>query len=169
MGSNHRLTEPWRFFVVAGQARNALGDAMVASQAASLAELDEAAQAAIAKARAKPLRAPVIIAVAVEPFIGPKVIEIEEVEAGAAAIQNMLLAAPALGLAAMWRTGEASYDPYVKAFFGLAPTSHILGFVYVGYPDMTALEARRRPAAEVTRWMGWVDADNDPNSDGRPD
>ncbi len=141
---------------------------MVASQAASLAEPGGAARAAIEKARVKPLRAPVIIAVAVEPFIGPKVIEIEEVEAGAAAIQNMLLAAPALGLAAMWRTGGASYDPHVKAFFGLAPTSHLLGFVYVGYPDMTAPEARRRPAAEVTRWMGWDNGDSGPDTDGHP-
>ena len=152
---NHRLTEPWRFFVVAGDARRELGEAMARGQAARRTGDGGDSRADYALAAAKPLRAPVVIAVAVEPASGPKVVEIEEVAAGAAAVQNMLLAAHALGLAAMWRTGEPSYDPAVKAFFGLAPTAHLLGFVYVGYPDMAVPERARRPASEVTCWLGW--------------
>jgi nitroreductase len=153
---NHRLTEPWRFFVVAGVARRAFGEAMAAGKATTTGE--PAGGTATAQAVAKAMRAPVIVAVAVEPQIGPKVIEIEEVAAGAAAVQNMLLAARALGLAAIWRTGAPAYDPIVKAFFGLSPEAHLVGFVYVGYPAELSGEVgvrTRRPAAEVTRWLGW--------------
>jgi nitroreductase len=152
---NHRLTEPWRFFVLAGEAREALGELFAALQGTKLPLDAPDRQAQIDKARAKPLRAPVVIAVAVEPAMGPKVVEIEEVLAGGAAVQNMLLAAHGLGLAAMWRTGDPAYDPAVKAFFGLPATAHIIGFVYVGYPAGAAPRMKRAPAAERVEWRGW--------------
>ncbi|MBI4771233.1 MAG: nitroreductase family protein, partial [Chloroflexi bacterium] len=46
--------------------------------------------------------------------------------ATAAAAQNLLLAAHALGLAAQWRTGPAARDPQVKAFLGLAQGPFLL-------------------------------------------
>lgn len=166
---NHRLTEPWRFVVLAGEARRAFGEVLAEGQRREAptaigggdAETVAAAAAAAtsaAKAATKPLRAPVVIAVAVEPATGPKIVESEEVAAGAAAVQNMLLAAHALGLATIWRTGAPTYDPAVKAFFGLAPTAHLLGFVYVGYPAGPAPERARTPAASLTEWRGWDDA-----------
>lgn len=152
---NHRLTEPWRFFVIAGEARRAFGEAMAAGKVAAGGDGAETATAGMV---AKALRAPVIIAVAVEPRLGPKIVELEEVTAGAAAVQNMLLAAHALGLAAIWRTGAAAYDPHVKRFFGLDEDAYLLGFVYVGYPAELSVEPAvrtRRPAAELTEWLGW--------------
>lgn len=110
---NHRLTEPWRFYVLAGDARAALGQVMGRAQAARASSTADPA-ATFAKAAAKPLRAPVVIAVAVEPTGGPKVVEVEEVAAGAAAVQNMLLAAHELGLAAIWRTGILPTTPRSK-------------------------------------------------------
>lgn len=162
---NHRLTEPWRFIVLAGEARRAfgavLGERQAAKRPATPGSPDEVAvtesRAAESKAAAKPLRAPVVIAVAVEPVVGPKIVEAEEVMAGAAAAQNMLLAAHALGLAAIWRTGDPAYDPAVKAFFGLESTAHLLGFIYVGYPEGTPPQRERTAADQVTRWLGWDD------------
>jgi nitroreductase len=149
---NHHLTEPWRFFVLAGESRRALGEVMARALVGE-PETD-VARLAFERAAAKPLRAPVVIAVAVEPA-GGKVPEIEEVAAGAAAVQNLLLTAHALGLAAMWRTGEAAYHPAVKAFFGLGPEAHLLGFVYVGYPASEPPVRDRTPASQHTRWLGW--------------
>ena len=68
---NHRLTEPWRFFVLAGEAREELGELLAALQGAKLPLDAPDRQAQIDKARAKPLRAPVVIAAAVEPATGP--------------------------------------------------------------------------------------------------
>src|SRR5436309_2816105 len=60
---NHHRTEPWRFVVLAGDARHQLGEIMAGSVRAELADPESAeGQARIEKARSKPLRAPVIIA-----------------------------------------------------------------------------------------------------------
>lgn len=147
---NHHKVRPWRFFVLTGAARERLGEAM----AQALLRRDPAAlPEAVAAERAKPLRAPVLIAVGVDRPSGPKVVEIENVCAAAAATQNLLLAAQALGLGAMWRTGPAAFEPGVKAMLGLAPEQHLVGFVYVGYP-LAELPPPNRPGAEDrTRWL----------------
>lgn len=155
-GPNHHKTEPWRFVVISGEARERLGEVMAGALWARLPQPDsEHAAALLAKERKKPLRAPVVIVAAVIPCQEPKVVEIEEVEAGAAAVQNLLTAAQALGLGAMWRTGEAAYDPAIKRFLGLPEQAHIIAFVYLGYPDMPELPPRERDAERYTTWLGW--------------
>jgi nitroreductase len=153
---NHHLTRPWRFVVLAGQARQALGEVMAASLRSRLdGTTDERAAALVEKERNKPLRAPVLIAVAVVPSRDPKVVEVEEIAAVAAGVQNMLLAAEALGLGAMWRTGDAAYDPAVKRFLGLPDEAHLLSFVYLGYPDMPRPREHESDALPYTTWLGW--------------
>src|SRR5262245_58786182 len=160
---NHRLTEPWRFIVVAGSAREALGEAMAKGKVKHIVESGQPWQAEFDRARAKALRAPVIIVLAVEPQLGPKVIETEEVYAGAAAVQNMLLAAHAFGLGAICRSGAVCFDPGVKAHLGLPESTHLIGFVYLGYPLATSIRAKRTPAGELTRWIGWDETDSNTN------
>lgn len=151
---NHYKTEPWRFVVLTGNVRHELGDVMAGVLRRRLPSPDSLeAQPMIDKERAKPLRAPVVIVVAVEPSDLPKAVEIEEIEAGAAGVENMLLAAHALGLGTMWRTGDAAYDPEVKRFLGFGPNAHIISFLYLGYPDVPALPPRERDLRPVTRWM----------------
>jgi nitroreductase len=140
---NHHLTQPWRFFVLTGEARVALGEVLARDPA-----LAPDKRAVI---RQKPLRAPVLIAVAVEP--DPKRPLLDEIAAGAAAVQNLLLAAHALGLGAIWRTGRAIEDPAVKAFLGLPDRAVLLGFVYLGFPAVVPEPPARRPAQEVTVWF----------------
>lgn len=152
---NHHKTEPWRFYVLAGNARVVLGEVMARSQARRRSS--PLKESKLEKIRRKPLRAPVVIAVAVEPSSDPDVVEIEEILATAAAVQNLLLTAHAMDLGAMWRTGDACYDPEVEAFFGLSEKARLLGFVYVGYPAMAAPRATRRPTEELTEWRGWED------------
>src|SRR4051812_16026918 len=66
---NHHLTEPWRFFVLTGEARVAFGTAMAEGQRPHLDPTLPAARVddLLAKASGKALRAPVIITIAVEP------------------------------------------------------------------------------------------------------
>src|SRR5688572_1113192 len=60
---NHRNNQPWRFFVIAGKAREELGNAMGEGLRARLREdvTDDKATVLIDGERAKPLRAPIII------------------------------------------------------------------------------------------------------------
>ncbi len=156
---NHHRTEPWRFVVLTGAARNRLGEVMAASLVARLDDpTDERAATRLEKERNKPLRAPVLIAVAALPAPAPRAVEVEEVAAVAAAVQNMLLAAEALGLAAIWRTGDAAYDPAVKAFLGLPDDAHLLAIVYLGYPEYRPSDEQERPG-DATMCTTWLDAE----------
>ncbi|MDQ3957268.1 MAG: nitroreductase, partial [Actinomycetota bacterium] len=110
---NHHLTQPWRFVVLTGGAREELGEAWAAA-------LERAGKDA-SKIPDKVLRAPVIICVLERPHLeNPKVVEIDEHYAVGAAIQNILLAAHALGLGAMHRTGAATTMPEVREYLGAA-------------------------------------------------
>ncbi len=164
---NHHKVEPWRFFVLMGQARSDLGLVMEQSLKARMAETSsEKAQAILMKERNKLLRAPVVIVVAAEYPTQPGVLEIENIEATAAAVQNMLLAAEEIGLAAMWRTGEAAYDPRVKRWLGLSPGDHIVSFVYLGFPAISRLERYPRPIEEKTTWLSQAPKNSVPPESG---
>ncbi len=148
---NHHKVRPWRFVVLTGAARNQLGEVM----AQALARRDPAAlPEKLAIERAKPLRAPVLIAVGVDKATAPKVVEYENVCAAAAAAQNMLLAAHALGLGGMWRSGDPIFDPAVRQALGLEADQQMVGFLYFGYPQAELPAPARPGAADRTVWMG---------------
>ena len=148
---NHYKVRPWRFVVLTGKGREALGERMAASFKAKFPELP---QDALEKERQKPLRAPLVIAVAAELPAEPRVNEIENICAVAAACQNILLAANALGLAAIWRTGDTARDPDIKKFLGFGEGQHLLSFIYIGYPIPSEEAVNERPSFEDrTIWM----------------
>ncbi len=147
---NHYKVRPWRFVVLAGSARERLGELMARALQKSDPKADDEA---LARQRAKPLRAPVLIAVGADRPNGPKVIEIENVCAAATAVQNLLLAAHGLGLATKWNTGPAAYDPDVKVFLGFEPDQHLIAFVYVGVPEAEPTPPSRPSHADRTVWM----------------
>jgi nitroreductase len=147
---NHHKVRPWRFIVLTGAARDRLGVAM--AQSLQQRKPDTPAEGLEAE-RAKALRAPVIIAVAVAQPEGPKVDLLENICAASAATQNLLLAATALGLGAIWRTGGSATDPHIKAFLGLAPDQPLIAFVYLGYPTHDPLPPQRPGADDRTVWL----------------
>lgn len=153
---NHHNAQPWRFFVLAGNARVELGEIMAEALLARAGGLSgENSRAILTKERNKLLRAPVVIVAAAEYPQQSNVVEIENVEAVAAAVQNMLLVAEELGLAAMWRTGDAAYDPRIKRWLGLASEDHIVAFLYLGHPSISTQERHPIPVGQKTTWLGW--------------
>jgi nitroreductase len=92
-------------------------------------------EAFVEKEARKPLRAPLLLAVGVRTDERLEVAE-EDFAAASAAIQNVLLAAHALGLGAIWRTGGMVASPAIREHLGFAPTDRIAGIVYVGRPAM---------------------------------
>jgi nitroreductase len=149
---NHYHTEPWRFIVMVGEGRRVLGRAYAEIAAESADALSpEELELLRNKNEQKALRAPAIIAVAVTPEHDKS--KTEEIAAVHAAIQNMLLTAHALGLGAIWRTGEPAYHPKMLKALGLNEAEHIAGFIYVGYPDMATPKSKRTPYQEKTEWI----------------
>ena len=158
---NHRLTAPWRFCVVTGAALVDLGRASSEAVRRALIEKGEdpdgeRGRGQIAYEVERLLRGPVLIAVLCKPALAPGVVEQEEHLACAAAVQNILLAAQSLGLAACWRTANRSRYPEVREWFGLSGRDEVIGLVYVGWPDpdRPTKPLARRPWTEFTEWRG---------------
>jgi nitroreductase len=147
---NHYRVRPWRFVVLTGKSRQALGEILAQAMKKQNPELPETG---MEMERAKPLRAPVLIAAGVDKPADPRVLEIENICAVAAAVENLLLAAHAEGLGAMWRTGSAALDPEVKKFLGFSPDQELIGFIYIGYPDLAIAAAERPSFQDRTIWM----------------
>ncbi|MGE8206988.1 nitroreductase family protein [Heyndrickxia sp. NPDC080065] len=150
---NHKKTEPWKFRVVKGEGRIKLGNEMARITEMKTKGLsEEDAQKMIEKARKGPLRAPVIIIMAVSPT--GKVPEIEEIIAAGCAMQNVLLLATEKGLATIARTGDIAYEPELNKYLQLDENDKIVGLVYVGYPKQDFdIKAQRIPAEEKTIWF----------------
>ncbi|MFP5450361.1 MAG: nitroreductase [Thermoleophilia bacterium] len=150
---NHHLTCPWRFVVLAGDARREVGEA----HARAVARLKpEHPPAGLAKEAALLERAPVVIACCVAGTADPAQ-ALEDRDTVAAGIQNMLLAAHERGLAAIWRTGSMTAEPEVAEAIGIGAGDAIVGLVYVGrpLPDVVVTHPGRPSVDELTVWRGW--------------
>jgi len=153
---NHHNAQPWKFIVLAGRAREELGTVMAMSLANRLEETSsENAQARLNKERNKPLRSPIVIVVVSEAPRQPNITELDNIEAASAAVQNMLLTAEEMGLACMWRTGDAAIDSHVKEWFDLDPGDQIVAFLYIGYAAIPRIERLPIPFKQKTTWSGW--------------
>lgn len=141
--ADHGRLRPWRFLVIEGNARHKLGELY-----AKVAVDDDASllPAAVDRIRNMPLRAPLVVVVVARCEKHPKVPEIELKMSAAAAAQNMITAAYALGLGAIWRTGEFAYHPRVRHGLGLAEHEHIVGYIYLG-----ALQVPLEPAPPINQ------------------
>lgn len=126
---DHGRLAPWRFVVLAGADREILARAMIKMR---LRSSPGVSRAEAEKDGLKAMRAPTIVVVAARIDTPSKVPSIERVIAVGAATQNMFLAAHALGLGAMWKTGEAAYDEKVKVALGLAADDHVVAFLHLG-------------------------------------
>jgi len=151
---DHGAVHPWRFHIIEGEARNRLGDLF----AEVLLDRDPfAPTAAIEKAKARPLRAPLIITVCakVDPSRAPKIPVVEQVVTAAAAMEHLVIAAQAMGYGAIILTGPNARAGKVRAAFGLDREDELLGFVYIGCADERAPAKERPNAADYTsEWNG---------------
>lgn len=151
--ADHDGLQPWRFLIIRGAARAALGE--VFARALSARAPDSDGQA-LEKQRSKPMRAPLILAVAAR--IDPdnaRVPAIEQVLSAGAALNQMQLAANALGYGAIWLTGPNAHDGQVAEALGLDFDDRLVGFLYLGTPRAeSAPKKRPDPQRFVTEWNG---------------
>lgn len=138
---DHGRIRPWRFLVLEGDDRTRLGELFARAR---LDSDPDTAPALLDKLRRNPLRAPTLVVVVAEPESDHKVPEAEQVWATVAAAQNIMLAAHAQGIGAMWRTGEVAWLDGVSRGLGFSDRAVIVGFIYLGTPA----EPVREPADE---------------------
>lgn len=128
---DHAYLRPWRFLIVEGDSLVRLGELFGRAAQAQTRDLPPDA---LARYQGLPLRAPLVIIAIGRHVDHPKVPYIEQDLSCGAAVGNMLVAAHAMGLGAVWRTGELAYDPIVREGLGLAENEQIAAFLYVGHP-----------------------------------
>ncbi|NGM19447.1 nitroreductase [Roseomonas stagni] len=152
---DHGGLRPWRFVVVRGEARAALGEVLADSLAR---RAPDSSPDRLALERAKPLRAPVVI-VAGAALRPQHPVPVWEQEATAAAgVMNLMNALDAQGQGAIWLSSAALRDDAVKAALGFAAGDALLGWIYAGTP---AADRPRpvRPAPDGF-WREWRGADD---------
>lgn len=148
---NHKLTEPWRF-IVPGELTRKRIETEWADFAASRLPADvtperreEARRTSLGKIGSKP--ALVIVTQLLDP--DPFRCE-EDFAAVAAAIQNIQLAAWALGLGCQWSTSPATVAPGVLAAAEVPSSERVVGFLFLGFPAVVP-DAVRKPLDAVLR------------------
>jgi nitroreductase len=147
---SHHNTQPWRFVVMTGEGRRLLGEGYANVYTATTGEQDAEKREKEVK---KAFRAPVVIAAICSPSDDPRAVIQEELAAAQVAVQNLLLAAHAVGLGAIWRSGAPMFHQAMREQFKLREDEQIVGFIYAGYPDMTPNAPSRRSVEEVTEWV----------------
>lgn len=147
---DHAWLRPWRFIVIAGERRGDFGQVLERCLLNRNPGADEAARA---KARNAPLRAPLVVAVVAAISEHPKVPAVEQRLSAGCAAHALLLAAEAGGYAGIWRTGDAAFDPAVMAALGLAEHEEIIAFLYLGSREGPAKNIPRLDTANyVSSW-----------------
>ncbi len=152
----HGMTEPWRFKIYRGPAREKLADVFGDLYENAL-PADQQKEGKADKLRKMPLLAPVVILVCMKRQTIEKIREIEEIEAVACAVQNMHLTAASRGLGAFWSTPPIIYLPEMNEHLGLKEKDKCLGIFYVGHPaeGLEWPEGRRN---SLTKKVEWIDA-----------
>lgn len=148
---DHGALAPWRFLLIRGAAREALGALLVARRR----ELEpETPPAELEKDRCRFLRAPLVIAVIARIARGHRIPEQEQLLSAGLAAYNLLLGAHALGFAGQWLTGWPAYDCEIARRLGLGPEERIVAFVHLGSADgATPERPRPDPRVLLSEWQ----------------
>lgn len=151
LAPNHRMTEPWRFYVLGPQSRRGYGAALGERKARKVDDL-AAAEAVKKKVEADHMALPAVIAVAIRQDDNPEIRE-EDYAAAMMAIQNISLIAVGLGLGTHIKTGAIMDDPAARAAVGVDDGERIIALINVGEPAELPAVKPRTDARDLTVWV----------------
>lgn len=151
LAPNHRLTQPWRFYVLGPDARHAYGLALGDRKAKR--QPDPESGRRLRDAVAEEHRAlPCMIVVAVVDNDNPEIRE-EDYAATMMAIENLALAAVDRGLGTHLKTGGVMQDKAARSAVGVKENERIVAVVNLGQPAEAPAQKNRQPATGVTVWV----------------
>lgn len=151
LAPNHRLTQPWRFYVLGPEARRAYGQALGDRKAR---KLDDAGAAALVREKVAGEHAalPCMIVVAIVQDENPEIRE-EDYAAVMMAVQNLSLEAEEMGLGTHIKSGAIMEDPAAREAAGVPKGERIVAVVNVGEAAEVPTPKDRAPASEFVRWL----------------
>lgn len=151
LAPNHRMTEPLRFRVMGDGAKLAYAEALAGRKTA---KLDDATVAADVRDRVlrRTTAVPGMVGVVVHEDEDPEVRE-EDYATAFMAVQNLSLAAVAMGFGTHIKTGAVMAEPALRRALGVAEDQRLAAIVFLGRPAELPDPKPRTPAAELTRWL----------------
>lgn len=150
----HGNTQPWQFKVFMNDGLGKLSD-FLSTTYKSISSIDNFKELKYNKLKNRPLISGAVIAVSLRRDKTEKILEIEEIEAVACAIQNMHLTCTAWGLGGFWSTPKLIYTSEMNTFLELEGKDKCLGLFYIGYPkdDYKWPKGQRKPIEYITTWV----------------
>ncbi len=147
----HKLTEPWRFRVLQGEALQGMSDFMGNWYKEKFTG-DQFSEVKYKKMMTKPLQSACVIAICMQRDPEERIPEWEEVASVACAVQNMWLTCTAHQIGSYWSSPKAIL-PEVGDWLQLKEGERCLGFFYMGYHNLPDLPAKRNPIEDKVIWM----------------
>jgi len=147
----HGNTQPWQFTVYLNEGKKKLSDFLCETYRQNT---DEISEKKYEKLKNRPLQAGAVIAVSLKRDKTDRILELEEIEAVACAIQNMHLTCTAWGLGAFWSTPKMIYTESMNKFLGIDSKDKCLGLFYIGYvkEGYEWPKGQRKPIEYMTTW-----------------
>ncbi len=151
---NHRLTEPWRFFVLqpGSEARSQVAQLawqVAYDKVANPNPLQKQASADAAKDRV--MNAPAVVYAYSVPGRDDETTR-ENYASVCCAVHNMALAAVAEGFVLDWSTGSVTQHPQLAQTLGAENDWAMVGALFIGKPA-TMPASRRSASTNVVQWL----------------
>lgn len=146
----HRLTEPWRFKVIQGEAKDRLGT-FLSDTYTDITPEESFSPFKHKKIKDKCTAAGAIIVICMQRDPKERVPEWEEIAATAMAVQNMWLTCTANEVGCYW--SSPVLIKYMNEFFEFEEGERCLGFLYLGnYNKDKTLNSKRNSIEEKVEW-----------------
>jgi len=148
---NHKNTEPWRFKIYIGEAKQKLADEIFSLLSEKIKEGAAINPQKVEKLKANLERVPVVILIILQRDMAQRIPEWEEIAAVSMAVQNMWLTATDFGLGAFFATPQ--FLPMLNDILKIQTGQKALGLFYVGHVAMDYPSPGRGPVEEKVEWM----------------
>lgn len=149
----HGMTQPWRFTVFMGDARQELST-FLGEEYTRITPPEKFLQRKYDNVTQRVLQSSVVVAIGMARDPARKISERDELFAVACAVQNMHLTCTAYGLGGFWATGGAMTGAGMRTFLGLGPDDQALGLFHIGYPAIEWPRGYRKPIDQLVIWRG---------------
>ncbi|MCX2762665.1 nitroreductase family protein [Aquimarina muelleri] len=147
----HRLTQPWRFKVLQGDAKDRLG-VFLSNTYTDITSNQDFSPFKFNKIIKNCKSSSVIIAICMQRDLKERVPEWEEIASTAMAVQNMWLTCSANGIGCYWSSPKLI--EYMDGFFDFEEGERCLGFFYLGNHDKDIeLVSKREPIESKVDWL----------------
>lgn len=147
---NHKKTEPWRFKVIQGDARQRLAE-VLSSTYQRIMSAEQFSEKKFKKLSVNPTRAGAIIAICMQRDPAESLPEWEEIAAVAMAVQNMWLTATSYGLGGYW--SSPGLVKHLGDFLSLQEGERCLGLFYLAHHQAPELPRERGDIKDKVDWM----------------